>query len=89
MLARVLGGVGLLAVSIALQAPVAETAPVVDPAKTVAESPAADHSREVFSDMVEIPAGRFRMGLTFNEINKLMKWCEQVDKSCTRSMISV
>lgn len=37
-----------------------------------------------FSNMVQIPAGRFRMGLTFDEINLLMKWCERVDKNCHR-----
>ncbi|QPJ63704.1 MAG: formylglycine-generating enzyme family protein [Candidatus Nitronauta litoralis] len=35
-------------------------------------------------NMAKIPRGRFRMGLTFNQIGTLMKWCERVDKRCAR-----
>jgi hypothetical protein len=37
-----------------------------------------------FSDMVKIPAGRFRMGLTFNQVNRILEMCTRVDKACTR-----
>ena len=38
----------------------------------------------VFSEMVKIPEGRFRMGLPFKEVNQVLKMCTRVDKSCTR-----
>ena len=48
----------------------------------VAEEPAeAPHD---FSDMVEIPAGRFRMGLTFKEVGQMLEMCTRVDKTCVR-----
>ncbi len=34
--------------------------------------------------MTQIPKGRFRMGLTFDQIGKMMKWCERVDRRCAR-----
>jgi len=36
------------------------------------------------SDMVKIPAGRFRVGLTFNQTNHILEICTKVDKACTR-----
>ena len=36
------------------------------------------------SDMVEIPVGRFRMGLSFQQVSRILKRCTQVDKTCTR-----
>ncbi|MFQ5481436.1 MAG: formylglycine-generating enzyme family protein [Nitrospinaceae bacterium] len=41
-------------------------------------------SLQEFSGMVGIPPGRFRMGLSLREINKIMKWCERADKHCSR-----
>ena len=39
---------------------------------------------QLYSDMVEIPAGTFRMGLTFNQITNVLEMCWQVDKNCNR-----
>jgi formylglycine-generating enzyme required for sulfatase activity len=36
-----------------------------------------------FSDMVKIPAGRFRMGLSFKQVSRILKICTKVDKACT------
>lgn len=47
-----------------------------------AEEPA--DSNHGFSDMVEIPSGRFKMGLTFKQVNRILKMCTNVDKTCTR-----
>jgi len=36
-----------------------------------------------FLDMVEIPAGRFKMGMSFKQVGKILKMCTKVDKNCT------
>ncbi|MCZ6540537.1 MAG: SUMF1/EgtB/PvdO family nonheme iron enzyme, partial [Nitrospinae bacterium] len=40
--------------------------------------------RRQFSDRVEIPAGRFRMGLSFKEVTRMLEMCTRVDKTCSR-----
>lgn len=40
--------------------------------------------RRQFSDMVEIPAGRFKMGLSFKEVTRMLEMCTRVDKTCSR-----
>jgi len=45
---------------------------------------APDEFKDDYSDMVLIPAGRFRMGLTFNQTDQILDMCTNVDKSCTR-----
>ena len=37
-----------------------------------------------FSGMAQIPAGRFRMGLSFKQSNQILDMCTKVDKTCTR-----
>jgi len=37
-----------------------------------------------FSNMVGIPAGRFKMGLTFKQVGQVLEKCQKVDKSCLR-----
>jgi len=39
---------------------------------------------QLYSDMVEIPPGTFRMGLSFHQITDMLEMCWQVDKHCTR-----
>ncbi len=56
-------------------------APPLIPADTVNES--ADVRRQ-FSDMVEIPVGRFRMGLSFDQVSHMLEMCTRVDKTCSR-----
>lgn len=34
--------------------------------------------------MVEIPEGRFRMGLSFREVTRVLEMCTKVDKACSR-----
>lgn len=46
------------------------------------EEPAA--VKREFSDMVEIPAGRFRMGLSFKQVTRMLKMCTRVDTTCSR-----
>ncbi|NIQ02347.1 MAG: SUMF1/EgtB/PvdO family nonheme iron enzyme [Nitrospinaceae bacterium] len=41
-------------------------------------------SEHDFSDMVEIPQGRFRIGLSFREVSKILEECQKVDKTCSR-----
>lgn len=36
-----------------------------------------------YSDMVKIPAGRFKMGMTFKQVSQILKMCTKVDKSCS------
>ena len=36
-----------------------------------------------FLDMVEIPAGRFKMGMSFKQVGQILKMCAKVDKNCT------
>ena len=50
-----------------------------------AESPEAPVGLDNdFSGMVKIPAGRFRMGLSFKQSNQILEMCTKVDKTCTR-----
>jgi len=37
-----------------------------------------------FSGMVQIPAGRFQMGMSFDQVSKILKKCTRVDKNCAR-----
>ena len=42
-----------------------------------------DSNRD-FSGMVQIPTGRFRMGLSFKQSNHILDMCTKADKACTR-----
>ena len=36
-----------------------------------------------YLDMVKIPAGRFKMGMSFKQVSQIVKMCAKVDKNCT------
>ena len=50
-------------------------------AGTVEEREAAEDQN---AGMVQIPDGRFIMGLTFRQVGQMLKMCSKVDKECTR-----
>ncbi len=40
--------------------------------------------KDPFSGMVKIPAGRFKMGLSFDQVTQMLEMCTRVDKDCSR-----
>jgi len=40
--------------------------------------------KDPFSGMVAIPAGRFKMGLSFDQVTQMLEMCTRVDKDCSR-----
>jgi formylglycine-generating enzyme required for sulfatase activity len=55
-------------------------APSFAQADTAQEPGDSNHG---FSDMVEIPSGLFKMGLSFDQVSRILKICTKVDKACS------
>ncbi len=62
---------------------VEDPAPSTDAAGVEAETE-AEPGEDIHENMAKVHQGRFRMGLTFDQVGMLMKWCERVDRNCVR-----